>query len=728
MALVLADRVLETSSSTGTGNFSLAGAATGYQSFSNGVGNGNTTYYTIECPSTGEWEVGLGTFTAPSTLARTTVYSSSNSGSAVNFSAGSKNVFVGISATKWPAGVLGVANGGTGVTSSTGSGSVVLSASPTLTNSQTITSAGDYSSLQLNATATGGRSYWLVSTSNTAGIGGGKWGLFDNNAGVYRLTVDGSGTFTVAQATTLSGALTYGGVTLSNSVTGTGSMVLGTSPQFTTGIGVGRAATSSALIATGGNIGGTASMYNTLVQGTIQSDVTGAYYGVWSQPSTAAASFTLNALVHYGAQFTAAGAGSTVANQYGFYVGSGTLTGATANYAFYGGLASGSGAYNLYMGGTAANYLGGATTFNAAITYGGVTLSNSVTGTGSMVLSASPTFTGIVNTATLQSTVADNAVAARFISPTARVRIFPYLTNGSQIDAVNPAEGAYAQLLVAGNPLYLNANGTNVVTVEASLVTLNQALKYGGVTLSNSVTGTGSMVLSDSPTITSKATINGVQFGSITANASVGLSGNELVLRPKSTGSIYLQSDAGTTWADINGTRLSLAVPLSYGGVTLTNAVTGTGKMVLDTSPTINGPTISGVLTGIGSNSVLTYLSSGVSMPSQNTWYTGPNTGTIGSAGQTQTWLVVASGSVTAGGQAYGEIQLYDGTTQYSAQGMVFTFSDWYANGTAAAVVTFTGTKTFYLRASCNIANATLRATSGYGVSGTTYIYAVRLA
>lgn len=92
MALVLADRVQETTTTTGTGTVTLAGAATGFQSFA-AVGDGNSTYYTIAGGS--EWEVGIGTYTASgTTLSRTTVISSSNSGSLVNFSAGTKNVFV----------------------------------------------------------------------------------------------------------------------------------------------------------------------------------------------------------------------------------------------------------------------------------------------------------------------------------------------------------------------------------------------------------------------------------------------------------------------------------------------------------------------------------------------------------------------------------------------------------------------------------------------------------
>jgi hypothetical protein len=94
MALVLADRVKETTTTTGTGTVTLGGASTGFQSFAV-VGNGNTTHYCIAGQGTAEWEVGVGTYTSSgTTLARTTILASSNAGSAVNFSAGTKDVFV----------------------------------------------------------------------------------------------------------------------------------------------------------------------------------------------------------------------------------------------------------------------------------------------------------------------------------------------------------------------------------------------------------------------------------------------------------------------------------------------------------------------------------------------------------------------------------------------------------------------------------------------------------
>jgi len=94
MALVLADRVKETTTTNGTGPVTLAGASTGFQSFAV-VGNTNTTYYTIAGQTGSEWEVGIGTYaTSGPTLTRTTVLASSTGGAAINFSAGTKDVFI----------------------------------------------------------------------------------------------------------------------------------------------------------------------------------------------------------------------------------------------------------------------------------------------------------------------------------------------------------------------------------------------------------------------------------------------------------------------------------------------------------------------------------------------------------------------------------------------------------------------------------------------------------
>ena len=101
MALVLNDRVKETTTTTGKGAITLAGAVSSFETFAAGVGNSNTTYYAIVHQTANEFEVGLGTLNGDSsTITRTTVISSSNSDSAVNFSAGTKDVFCTFPASK----------------------------------------------------------------------------------------------------------------------------------------------------------------------------------------------------------------------------------------------------------------------------------------------------------------------------------------------------------------------------------------------------------------------------------------------------------------------------------------------------------------------------------------------------------------------------------------------------------------------------------------------------
>jgi hypothetical protein len=95
MPFVLKDRVKESTTTVGTGAIALAGASVGFQSFSAAIGNANNTYYTIAGQGTSEWEVGIGTYTlSTNSLSRDTVLASSNSGSLVAFSSGSKDVFV----------------------------------------------------------------------------------------------------------------------------------------------------------------------------------------------------------------------------------------------------------------------------------------------------------------------------------------------------------------------------------------------------------------------------------------------------------------------------------------------------------------------------------------------------------------------------------------------------------------------------------------------------------
>lgn len=100
MALIIADRVRETTATTGTGTYTLAGAVTGYQSFSSVCSDSDTVYYVVTDNS--DFEVGLGTFTSSgTTLARTTIYESSNSDAAVSWGSGDKQVFITVPASRF---------------------------------------------------------------------------------------------------------------------------------------------------------------------------------------------------------------------------------------------------------------------------------------------------------------------------------------------------------------------------------------------------------------------------------------------------------------------------------------------------------------------------------------------------------------------------------------------------------------------------------------------------
>lgn len=225
MAFALADRVQETTTTTGTGSVTLGGAVTGYQTFAV-IGNGNTTFYCIADQGGANWEVGVGTYsTTGPTLARTTVLASSNAGSLVSFTAGIKTVFVtypseksvnldasgnvsalgNITSAVWNGTTVGVAYGGTGVTASSGANSVVLrdanvniSANNIAVGWTNVTSAAGTTTLTAASThfqrltGTANQTFKLPdATTLTDGISY----LFDNDStGVLTIVDDASGT------------------------------------------------------------------------------------------------------------------------------------------------------------------------------------------------------------------------------------------------------------------------------------------------------------------------------------------------------------------------------------------------------------------------------------------------------------------------------------------------------------------------------------------------------
>lgn len=185
MPFVYADRVRETSTSTGTGTFALAGAVTGFRTFASGIGANNTCYYTISHRTASEWEVGYGTLDSLGTTLTRTAVQSSSTGSAVVFSAGTKDVFVTI-----PASALSPIS----TPNSTGSALQALTLSPFGT------SAGNTAELRLLELAANGTNYVGFKSADSVASNL-TWTLPNaDGANGQVLTTNGSGTLSWAEA------------------------------------------------------------------------------------------------------------------------------------------------------------------------------------------------------------------------------------------------------------------------------------------------------------------------------------------------------------------------------------------------------------------------------------------------------------------------------------------------------------------------------------------------
>ena len=456
MALALFDRVQETTTTTGTGSITLAGAVPGFQSFAV-VGNGNTCYYTIVDNSA--WEVGVGTYsTSGPTLARTTILSNSNGNTtAITLAAGTKSVFLTYPASKsvnlnesgnvsalgtvasgtWQGSTIGVAYGGTGVTASTGANSVVLrDANGNITVNrlsqelQTITASGGTTVL----TAASDFNQQLVGT--------------------------GGHTFRLPDATTLTDTTAF---QFNNNATGTltiqnnASAVIGT-------------------VAPGG-AAGIALMSNATVAGTwdvhgyIPENVT------WGTNSLA-----LGSTVITGGTWN----GGTITSAYG---GTGLTTFTAANNALYstsaGALAAGT--LPVLAGGTGATTAAGAqSSLNVPSTTGSGasgTWGISITG------SASGSSGSVVNAATFNSGGAGDASGTTFNGSAART--ISYNTIGAPSTTGTNASGTW-NISISGNAA--------TATTAANYVPLAGGTMSGNLTVTR-ILGVNSLVLNTYTTV-----------------------------------------------------------------------------------------------------------------------------------------------------------------------------------------------------------------------------------
>jgi len=271
MALVLADRVQETTTTSGTGTVTLAGAVAGYQSFGTAIGNANTTYYTLVDGS--NWEVGIGTYTSSgTTLSRDTVLASSAGGTTkITLSGGTTTVFVtypaeravgtdvtqtltnktisgssntitNVDLTTGVTGTLPIANGGTGATTAPGANAKIQTFTTTVTSATTVTLTNTSTYYQY---FTGGTAQTVVMpVTSTLSLG---WSFHICNNSSANVSLQSSGLNSIA--TVLPGTtvhitciLTTGttaaswdyGTTDFGTLTGTGAVVLDTSPTITT--------------------------------------------------------------------------------------------------------------------------------------------------------------------------------------------------------------------------------------------------------------------------------------------------------------------------------------------------------------------------------------------------------------------------------------------------------------------------------------------------------------
>lgn len=251
------------------------------------------------------------------------------------------------------------------------SGFVMAGSTVNIDNAQIQTFNGAQTNFRWNAASTGPSSYLKKSRSATIGL----YSIVNSGDTLGALRWSGDDGVTFIDGASIIGQVDGtpgtndmpGRLVFSTTADGASSPTERMRISSSGNVGIGGSGTANVNLDIRKIITGAVSAFGVNVQATIQSDVTTTTSSFQTYPSTAAAAFTLTSLRHFDADQGTIGVGSTVTNQYGFRANS-TITGATNNYGFYGGIASGTGRYNLYMAGTAANYLAGALTVASKVT------------------------------------------------------------------------------------------------------------------------------------------------------------------------------------------------------------------------------------------------------------------------------------------------------------------------------------------------------------------------
>jgi len=687
MALVLANRVQETGTANTTVSFTLAGAVTGFQSFAV-VGDTNTTYYSATDGS-GNWEVGLGTYsTTGPTLTRTTVYASSNAGNAVTFS-GAVNVFVTypsgksinldasgnasalgtVSSGTWQGTTIGVAYGGTGVTSSSGANSVVLrDASQNITVNrinqglQTTTASGGITTLtvasQFNQAlvGTGGHTFKLpdattLSDTTTFQFNNNATGTLTitNNAGTTVGTVAAGGAAGIAllDNTTSNGTWDVHAYIPENVTWGTNALALGSTvitggtwqggtiqPAYG-GTGLTSFTTNGAVYATG---------TTTLTSGTLP--VISGGTGTISVPTNGqllignGSTYTVASLGSGTGISTTTGAGTLTINNTGVtsLAGTSPVTASASTGSVTMSLSSGYGdTQNPYASKTANFFLAapngsaGAPTFRAVVAADIPTLNQNTTGSAG----------NVANAATFNNGGAGDVSGTTFNGSAART--ISYNTIG------------------APSTTGTNATGTWGINITGNAATATTASNVNNGTLTLAVSGTG---LSGSQTFTANQATNATF--TVTSNATSANTASTIVARDASG-----NFSAGTITATLSGSATSAG--------SVSNSVTFN-----------NG--------GAGGASGSTFNGSGALTVSYNTVGAPSTTGTNASG----TWGISISGNAatatsattatTATNQSGGTVNATTGAFSGNLTGTAALFSGqgrfggWYTSGTGNAV------------------------------------------